>query len=208
MKKNIKISIGLAAAGLLTLLGLLLIELQTREASVRPFQEVAIGGAFSLTNEKGEARSEADFAGAPMLIYFGFTYCPDVCPMSLDVMGAALETLEAQNPKLFAALQPVFISVDPLRDTPEQLSEYLSYFHPKISGLTGTPEQIAMVKKAFRVYAVRRDLPEETAQDKGSYNVDHSSFFYLMDGKGRYLAHFDHGLEAQILAQKIAAKLR
>ena len=208
MKKNIKISIGLAAAGLLTLLGLLLIELQTREASVRPFQEVAIGGAFSLTNEKGEARSEADFAGAPMLIYFGFTYCPDVCPMSLDVMGAALETLEAQNPKLFAALQPVFISVDPLRDTPEQLSEYLSYFHPKISGLTGTPEQIAMVKKAFRVYAVRRDLPEETAQDKGSYNVDHSSFFYLMDGKGRYLAHFDHGLEAQSLAQKIAAKLR
>lgn len=208
MKKNIKISIGLAAAGLLTLLGLLLVELQTREASVRPFQEVAIGGAFSLTNEKGEARSEADFAGAPMLIYFGFTYCPDVCPMSLDVMGAALETLEAQNPKLFAALQPVFISVDPLRDTPEQLSEYLSYFHPKISGLTGTPEQIAMVKKAFRVYAVRRDLPEETAQDKGSYNVDHSSFFYLMDGKGRYLAHFDHGLEAQSLAQKIAAKLR
>ena len=208
MKKNIKISIGLAAAGLLTLLGLLLIELQTREATVRPFQEVAIGGAFSLTNEKGEARSEADFAGAPMLIYFGFTYCPDVCPMSLDVMGAALETLEAQNPKLFAALQPVFISVDPLRDTPEQLSEYLSYFHPKISGLTGTPEQIAMVKKAFRVYAVRRDLPEETAQDKGSYNVDHSSFFYLMDGKGRYLAHFDHGLEAQSLAQKIAAKLR
>ena len=208
MKKNIKISIGLAAAGLLTLLGLLLIELQTREASVRPFQEVAIGGAFSLTNEKGEARSEADFAGAPMLIYFGFTYCPDVCPMSLDVMGAALETLEAQNPKLFAALQPVFISVDPLRDTPEQLDEYLSYFHPKISGLTGTPEQIAMVKKAFRVYAVRRDLPEETAQDKGSYNVDHSSFFYLMDGKGRYLAHFDHGLEAQSLAQKIAAKLR
>ena len=208
MKKNIKISIGLAAAGLLTLLGLLLIELQTREATVRPFQEVAIGGAFSLTNEKGEARSEADFAGAPMLIYFGFTYCPDVCPMSLDVMGAALETLEAQNPKLFAALQPVFISVDPLRDTPEQLGEYLSYFHPKISGLTGTPEQIAMVKKAFRVYAVRRDLPGETAQDKGSYNVDHSSFFYLMDGKGRYLAHFDHGLEAQILAQKIAAKLR
>jgi cytochrome oxidase Cu insertion factor (SCO1/SenC/PrrC family) len=65
-----------------------------------------------------------------------------------------------------------------------------------------------MVKKAFRVYAVRRDLPEETAQDKGSYNVDHSSFFYLMDGKGRYLAHFDHGLEAQSLAQKIAAKLR
>ena len=208
MKKNIKISIGLAAAGLLTLLGLLLVELQTREASVRPFQEVAIGGAFRLTNEKGEARSEAEFAGAPMLIYFGFTYCPDVCPMSLDVMGAALETLEAQNPKLFTALQPVFISVDPLRDTPEQLSEYLSYFHPKISGLTGTPEQIAMVKKAFRVYAVRRDLPEETAQDKGSYNVDHSSFFYLMDGKGRYLAHFDHGLEAQSLAQKIAAKLR
>jgi protein SCO1/2 len=169
---------------------------------------VAIGGAFSLTNEKGEARSEADFAGAPMLIYFGFTYCPDVCPMSLDVMGAALETLEAQNPKLFAALQPVFISVDPLRDTPEQLDDYLSYFHPKISGLTGTPEQIAMMKKAFRVYAVRRDLPEETAQDKGSYNVDHSSFFYLMDGKGRYLAHFDHGLEAQSLARKIAAKLR
>jgi protein SCO1/2 len=212
MKKNIKISIGLAAAGLLVLLGFLLVELQTREASVRSFQEVAIGGAFSLTNEKGEARSEADFAGAPMLIYFGFTYCPDVCPMSLDIMGAALETLETQNPKLFAALQPVFISVDPARDTPAQLAEYLSYFHPKISGLTGTPEQIAAVKQAFRVYAVRRDLPEDTPQDtprdKGSYNVDHSSFFYLMDGKGRYLAHYDHALEPDVLAQKIASKIR
>ncbi len=208
MKKNLKISLSLAAAGLVTLLGLLLVELQTREASVRDFQEVAIGGAFTLTNEKGELRSEADFAGAPMLIYFGFTYCPDVCPMSLDVMGAALETLEAQNPKVFKALQPVFISVDPARDTPAQLAEYLSYFHPKISGLTGTPEQIAAVKKAFRVYAVRRDLPEPSPQDKGSYNVDHSSFFYLMDGKGRYLAHYDHALEPEVLAQKIAAKIR
>jgi len=85
LEKNLKIGLSLAAAGLVTLLGLLLVELQTREASVRDFQEVAIGGAFTLTNEKGELRSEADFAGAPMLIYFGFTYCPDVCPMSLDV---------------------------------------------------------------------------------------------------------------------------
>jgi protein SCO1/2 len=98
----------------------------------------------------------------------------------------------------------VFISVDPARDTPEQLADYLSYFHPKISGLTGSPEQIAQVKKAFRVYAVRRDA----AEDPQNYNVDHSSFFYLMDGKGRYLAHFDHALEAEVLAQKIAAKLR
>lgn len=204
LKKSRKISLGLAAAGLLTLLGLLLVELQTREAAVRRFQDVAIGGAFSLTNEQGQPRSEADFAGRPMLIYFGFTFCPDVCPLSLDVMGAALETLETQNPKAFNALQPVFISVDPARDTPQQLADYLSYFHPKISGLTGSPEQIAQVKKAFRVYAVRRDA----AEDPQNYNVDHSSFFYLMDGKGRYLAHFDHALEAKVLAQKIVAKLR
>ena len=204
LKKSRKISLGLAAAGLLTLLGLLLVELQTRETAVRRFQDVAIGGAFSLTNEQGQPRSEADCAGRPMLIYFGFTFCPDVCPLSLDVMGAALETLETQNPKAFNALQPVFISVDPARDTPEQLADYLSYFHPKISGLTGSPEQIAQVKKAFRVYAVRRDA----AEDPQNYNVDHSSFFYLMDGKGRYLAHFDHALEAEVLAQKIAAKLR
>ena len=204
LKKSRKISLGLAAAGLLTLLGLLLVELQTRETAVRRFQDVAIGGAFSLTNEQGQPRSEADFAGRPMLIYFGFTFCPDVCPLSLDVMGAALETLETQNPKAFNALQPVFISVDPARDTPEQLADYLSYFHPKISGLTGSPEQIAQVKKAFRVYSVRRDA----AEDPQNYNVDHSSFFYLMDGKGRYLAHFDHALEAEVLAQKIAAKLR
>lgn len=204
LKKSRKISLGLAAAGLLTLLGLLLVELQTREAAVRRFQDVAIGGAFSLTNEQGQPRSEADFAGRPMLIYFGFTFCPDVCPLSLDVIGAALETLETRNPKAFNALQPVFISVDPARDTPEQLADYLSYFHPKISGLTGSPEQIAQVKKAFRVYAVRRDA----AEDPQNYNVDHSSFFYLMDGKGRYLAHFDHALEAEVLAQKIAAKLR
>ncbi len=199
MSRNVKISLIVTAFGLLILLSLLLAEAQKRthiSHMPRAHSDVDIGGPFTLVDQTGTPRTEADFAAKPMLIYFGFTYCPDVCPLSLDVMSAALDELNATAPETYDALAPLFISVDPHRDTPDQMADYLSYFHPKITGLTGTPDQIDAVKKAFRIYAVRRD-------DSEAYNIDHSSFFYLMDGAGRYLAHFTHTLAPDVLAQKI-----
>lgn len=206
MRRRIKISLAVSAAGLLLLAGLLayeIAELRGTSPSSKRNAAIDIGGPFSLLDTKGRQVSEAQFAGRPMLIFFGFTYCPDVCPTSLDLLGAVLTRLEAQAPDTYAALQPVFISVDPARDTPGQMADYLSYFHPKIIGLTGSEAQIAAVKKAYRVYAVKR---LETDAN-GNYNVDHSSFFFLMDGDNRYLAHFDHGLTEAQFADRLAAKL-
>lgn len=203
MRQKVKISLALSGLGLALILGLLVRELALAPSPTPP-QRVDIGGSFSLLNTDGQRVSQADFAGRPMLVYFGFTYCPDVCPMSLDLLGAALDSLAAIAPEKAARLQPVFISVDPARDTPSQLKEYLSYFHPSLTGLTGSPEQIDAVKRAFRVYAARA---RETDAN-GHYNVDHSSLFYLMDGDNRYLAHFPHNMTADDLAAGLAAKLK
>ena len=203
MTTKIKISMAISAVGLVVLLGLLLSGL-TQQDRVRPAGQIDVGGPFQLITVTGDTVSEADFAGRPMLMFFGFTYCPDVCPTTLDRLGLALGIIEEQAPEIYAALQPVFISVDPARDTPAQMADYLSYFHPKIIGLTGSEAQITAVKKAYRVYAAKR--PEVDAN--GNYNVDHSSFFYLMDGENRYLAHYDDTLTAEQLAAKLMAKLR
>lgn len=217
MNRNIKISLVVTALGLALILGLLLREMAgpsgTDGARVPQNQQtMTIGGAFSLIDQNGRRVTEADFAGRPLLVYFGFTFCPDVCPLSLDIMGAALDILAAKAPEKAARLQPVFISVDPARDTPAQLKNYLSYFHPSLTGLTGSLEEIDAVKRSFRVYAAKapdNNPAEDTAEDTadGNYNVDHSSLFYLMDGQNRYMAHFTHNMTAEALAAALAKKL-
>jgi protein SCO1/2 len=206
MSRNIKISLTIAVLGLLALLALMLAELgQDGRSDAPPPRRLtaAIGGPFTLTDQNGVRRSAADFAGRPMLIYFGFTYCPDVCPTALDIMGGALDILKDNAPQAHAQLQPVFISVDPARDTPPVLRDYLSYFHPRLTGLTGSQAEINAVKSSYKIYAARSE-----AQDgSGNYNVDHSSFYYLMDGDNRYLAHFDHAVTPAELAQKLAQNL-
>jgi cytochrome oxidase Cu insertion factor (SCO1/SenC/PrrC family) len=107
-----------------------------------------IGGPFSLTDQTGRPVTDADYRGRYMLIYFGFTFCPDVCPTELQVMATALDQLGRQADEV----QPIFITIDPERDTPSQLAGYVSQFHPRMAGLTGTPEQIASVARAYRVY--------------------------------------------------------
>lgn len=201
MTRNVKLSLGLSMAGLLGVLVLLAVALNEPRAPRQT--QLDVGGPFNLLDSQGRMVQSADFAGKPLLIYFGFTYCPDVCPTSLDLLGAALDILKTDAPQAYEDLQPLFISVDPARDTPPQMADYLSYFHPKIIGLTGSEAQINAVKKAYRVYAVRRPQTDPN----GNYNVDHSSFFFLMDGDNRYLAHFDHGLSAELLARKLADKL-
>ena len=207
MSRNVKASLIFATLGMAAIVLLLLFELRTAGTDARQGAETrlsaSIGGAFALTDQNGIRRSQADFAGRPMLIYFGFTYCPDVCPTALDIMGGALDALQQRDAIAYERLQPVFISVDPARDTPPVLRDYLAYFHPRLSGLTGSQADIDAVKSAFKIYAARGAAEDEN----GNYNVDHSSFFYLMDENNRYLAHFDHAITPEILAEKLAEKL-
>lgn len=202
-----KTSLIFATLGMAAIVLLLLFELRTAGTDARQGAETrlsaSIGGAFALTDQNGIRRSQADFAGRPMLIYFGFTYCPDVCPTALDIMGGALDALQQRDAIAYERLQPVFISVDPARDTPPVLRDYLAYFHPRLSGLTGSQADIDAVKSAFKIYAARGAAEDEN----GNYIVDHSSFFYLMDENNRYLAHFDHAITPEILAEKLAEKL-
>ena len=207
MSRNVKTSLIFATLGMAAIVLLLLFELRTAGTDARQGAETrlsaSIGGAFALTDQNGIRRSQADFAGRPLLVYFGFTYCPDVCPTALDIMGGALDALQQRDAIAHERLQPVFISVDPARDTPPVLRDYLAYFHPRLSGLTGSQADIDAVKSAFKIYAARGAAEDEN----GNYNVDHSSFFYLMDENNRYLAHFDHAITPEILAEKLAEKL-
>jgi protein SCO1/2 len=121
--------------------------------------------------------------GKLSLIYFGFTYCPDICPTSLQKLSAVIQTLD----KYQIDVTPVFITIDPSRDTPALLKEYLGHFHAKFIGLTGTEEQIREVADLFKVFYARA---KDAAATKGNYMLDHSSFIYLMDKNGRYMKHF------------------
>ncbi len=164
----------------------------TRDDSGAP----AIGGPFTLTDHNGRTVTEADFKGKPTLIYFGFTYCPDVCPTSLLLMQTAVEQLgEGAEQRI----NMVLITVDPERDTPAVLKDYVGNFGPTMIGLTGTPEQIARVAKEFRVYYRKVE-----SKDGAPYLMDHSSIFYLLDARGRFVRHFTH----QSKAEDLAAALR
>ncbi len=155
-----------------------------------------IGGPFSLLDASGRRVTDKDFIGKPLLVYFGFTHCPDVCPAGLQVIAAALDELGDKAD----GLSVVFITVDPERDTPQLIGEYVASFHSRIAGLSGSPEDIAAVTKAYRVYV--KKVVDETAP--GAYTVDHSSFMYLMDSKGEFLRHFPHSVDAKELAAALA----
>jgi len=148
-----------------------------------------IGGDFALTDQDGRTVKWTDFAGKYRLVYFGYTYCPDVCPLDLNRFMAGYRLLEKSDPAKAAKLQPIFITVDPERDKPAVIKAYVAAFHPKLIGLTGTPEQIEAVKKAFVVVAGKDGDPKAT-QD---YLVNHSRTPALFgpDGKPIALAPVD-----------------
>jgi protein SCO1/2 len=139
-----------------------------------------VGGPFTLTDETGRTVTSDSFAGKWRLIYFGFTYCPDICPTDTAKLAAGLKRFEAKHPKEAARLQPLFITVDPERDTPAALAEFTNSFHPRLLGLTGSREQVDAALKAFRIYAQK--VPGTTPD---SYTYDHLAVFYLMDPDGR-----------------------
>ena len=158
-----------------------------------------VGGPFSLVGTDGKPVTDRDFRGRYMLIFFGFTHCPDICPAELQVIAQAMEQLgdKAKN------VVPIFITLDPERDTPKAMGNYVKSFGPNFVGLTGSPEAIAAAAKAYRVsYAKVED--KESAAD---YGVDHSALVYLMDPEGRYVTHFSYGLSADQMAEKLGKSL-
>jgi len=140
-----------------------------------------VGGPFQLVDQTGRTVTDQDFKGKPFIVFFGFTNCPDICPTTLFEMSEVLKRLGPDAEKTAA----LFISVDPERDTPEKLKDYISSFHPRIFGLTGSPEAIAGVEKEYRVYAKKVPLKD------GDYTMDHSAVVYLMDKQGRFVAPFN-----------------
>lgn len=158
-----------------------------------------IGGAFTLKDQTGKIRTDADFRGQLMLVYFGFTYCPDVCPTDLQAIGLAMDQLgeDAKH------VQPLFVTLDPERDTVENLAQYVPLFHPRLLGLTGTMNEVQQAADAYRVYYKR----VATGTKPDDYTVDHSAFIYLVDRDGKYLGFFPPGTDAPRLVEMIRPHL-
>ncbi len=154
-----------------------------------------IGGPFTLVDESGRTVTDADVIRGPTLVYFGFSYCPDVCPLDLDRNVTAVDILEERG----VEVTPVFITVDPERDTPEVLAEYTETWHPRLLGLTGSADQLKAAQQAYRVYASRRD-----PGDGGDYVYDHSTFSYLMLPESGFAEFFKREVGADELAERVA----
>lgn len=152
-------------------------------AAEPPLAGAAIGGDFALTDSAGGTVRWSDFKGKYRVVYFGYTYCPDVCPTDMQRVTQGLKLLKAKDPALAARIQPIFITIDPERDTPKVVGEFAAAFSPDIIGLTGTPEQIAAAAKAFKVFFAKGETVEG-----GGYLMDHSNIVYLFGPDGAPLA--------------------
>lgn len=156
--------------------------------------QVTIGGPFTLTDDNGERVSDKTYQGKYMLVYFGYTFCPDVCPTSL---GTIVDALGRVPPEKAAKIQPIMITVDPERDTLERLHEFVQAFHPDLIGLTGSEEEIAQIAKAYRVYYAKVKTEDPTI----GYLIDHSAQTYLMGPDGAFLRHFSHNVDPADMAK-------
>ncbi len=144
-----------------------------------PLAGASIGGPFALIDQDGHARSDRDFAGKWRIMYFGYTFCPDVCPLDMQNVGAGLERLASRDPSKADKVVPIFVTVDPERDTPAVLKQFVSAFHPRMVGLTGTPKAIDAVAKEYAIYHAKGEATT------GGYLVNHSRQAYLMDPAGK-----------------------
>ncbi|MBV8978035.1 MAG: SCO family protein [Alphaproteobacteria bacterium] len=156
-----------------------------------------VGGPFQLIDQDGHARSDRDFRGRYMLVYFGYSFCPDVCPTTLAVMAGALERLGPAA----ARIVPIFVTVDPARDTPAVLKTYLNSFGPRFVGLTGAPPALAAMAREYHVYTARHPLAG------GTYAMDHSSEIYLMRPDGRFITFYEERIGPEGLAKELRARL-
>lgn len=181
------------AAGLLWHAG----ERTLTHPAVRTSGTAAVGGPFALTDANGAIVRDSDFRGRYMLVFFGFTSCPDVCPTTLAVIAGALDRLGGTAGRI----APIFISVDPARDTPEIVGEYVAAFDSRIVGLTGSAEAVAEAAAAYRAPY------RQVALEGGGYTVDHASIVYLMGPDGAYLTHFSAEMGPERLAQELARRV-
>jgi len=152
----------------------------------------AIGGPFTLVDQNGRTVTNETLKGKPTLIYFGYTFCPDVCPTSLLLMETAIEKL---GPDAAKKVNLVFITIDPERDTQKLIKDYVGNFSPTFIGRTGTPEQVTAAARAYRVY-----YQKVPGKDGAPYLMDHSSIVYLLDRNGRFVTHFTHEAKAEAIA--------
>ena len=187
---------GLAARGLHDVAALFGIEPASPDGGLSA--RLQIGGPFALVDQTGTKVTDQNWQGKWLLVYFGYTYCPDVCPTELQTISTALDQLGPDADKVV----PIFITVDPDRDTPAALADYVKLFDPRLVGLTGTPQQIAEVAREYRVY-----YSKVTPKGATTYLMDHSSFAYLMSPDGVLRSLFRPGISADDMAATLAAKL-
>jgi protein SCO1/2 len=159
---------------------------------------VPVGGPFELTDQSGHRRTDADFRGKLVVLYFGYTYCPDVCPTELQSISLALNKLGAAA----EAAQPLFITVDPERDTPARLADFVSSFHPRLIGLTGSLAEIRKTAIAYKTFFAKHSIATP-----GDYSVDHTGFIHLVSKDGRYLGFLPPGLAPGAIADAIRTRL-
>lgn len=163
-----------------------------------PLAGSTIGGDFTLVNSKGAAVRWGDFAGKYRIVYFGYTFCPDICPTDMQRVAQGLKILKGKSPDLAAKVVPIFISIDPERDTPAVVGEFAAAFSPDVVGLTGTPEQIAATAKTFKVAYTK-----EPAEANGSYLMQHSTIVYLFGPDGAPIATLPTDLGPEAVATEL-----
>jgi protein SCO1/2 len=173
-QKRLLLPIAILVLGLVALIGAAVFVV--RGGGGEQARVASIGGPFALVDQNGARVTEAPYRGAPSVVFFGFTHCPDVCPTTLFEMSEVLKRLPADK-----RVSALFVTVDPERDTPAALKEYLSSFDPRISGLTGSRPEVDAALKAYRVYSKKQP------QENGEYSMDHSAIVYLMDKQGRFV---------------------
>lgn len=160
-----------------------------------PGGSALVGGPFSLLDQTGKRVTDQDFRGRYMLIFFGYTFCPDVCPLELQAISEAIDALP---PRVAARIQPIFITVDPARDSVPVMADYVKHFTPSLIGLTGTADEIKAAARAYRVYYQKA----ADGQD-ADYLMDHSAIIFLMGPKGDYVSHFSAGVSGATMAAKL-----
>ena len=164
-------------------LAVLLAACNAQDTAEPPLAGAAIGGPFELVDSSGDTVRWSDFDGQYRIVYFGYAYCPDVCPFDVQRMMQGYARFKEENPELAAQVQPIFVTIDPERDTPEVVGEFTSAFSDDLIGLTGTPEQVDKAAKAFSVYYAKGEMSEG-----GGYLMDHSRAAYLMGPEGDPIA--------------------
>lgn len=168
-----------------------------------PLAGATIGGDFTLTDQTGKTRRWADFRGRYAMVYFGFTYCPDICPTDMQRSAQGLRRFAAEEPEAAAKVQHIFVSVDPERDTPAVVGEFVSAFGPGIVGLTGTREQVDAAAKAFKIFH-----SQGAKEPGGAYMANHSNVTYLFDPAGKPIATLPTDQGADAVARELAKWVR